>query len=117
MQHGVVNLDLRVLYLKRHHVQDVVKFFFIRHQHAAVREPGVNITGGHRRPGVAPAVAVQVTIAVNQYRLARSVGYADQRLRALGLSVFVKADRRFDFAAGVDRLATDMTEQRVKRSA
>ena len=82
-----------------------------------MRQPRLYSTNGHTRAGVTPAVAVQVAVSVDQHRLAGGVGYADQRLGALGLPVFIKTDRRLDLAAGVDRLTAYVPEQGVKCSA
>jgi hypothetical protein len=91
VQYGVIDFDLWVLDLKSHHIKQVLKLSRIGHKRATMREPRLHIACACYGARVAPPVAVDVTIARDEHRLAGCVGDADKRLSAFDLSVLVKA--------------------------
>ena len=65
MQHRVVDLDLRVLELERHHVKDVLALDVVRDQQLGMVEPWRDVArrdAGQVRPGVDPAVAEDLAV-------------------------------------------------------
>ena len=118
VQHGVVDLDRRVLELVGHHVPQVLQQALVRHQQAAMLQPPGRVTTGYDRgPGIAPAVRQRVAAVRHQHALAGGIGDARDRRRAHRLPVLVKADRRLDPAPAVDAIALDVPEQRVEGRA
>ena len=102
MQHGVIDLDVRVLQFERHDVQHMLTLDGVRDHALDVFEPwrGVS-TAGHGGAGIAPAVAIHQTLTGAKDCFAGGVGHAHKRLGALGLAVLIKADRRLNLALGV----------------
>ena len=93
----------------------MVQLTRIRHKRFAVVQPWPHIAGGHWGPCIAPAVAIKVTVARHNNRLAGGVRDADKGLRAVFLPVFVKAHRRFDLRVfTMYGLARYVTVQSVK---
>ena len=100
-QHGVINLMGGELHLMGEHVEQVLALILNGHHAVQVLKPQADVTSHGCRTGIAPAVAVHKAITGHQHIGARSVGDADQGLGALGLAVFVKADRRLNAAGGL----------------
>ena len=112
----MVDLDLGVLELERHHVPQMREQRLVRHQHPAVLQPPGRVTARHdRRAGVTPAVRQRITAVRHQHALAGGVGHARHGCRAHRLSVLVEADRRLDTALAVDAGAVDVPVERVER--
>ena len=114
VQHGVVDLDARVLHLERHHVPKMLKLFRLFNKRAAVVDPRRDIARRILWPSVAPTVRVDKTVTRHQHVIARCVCQADKRRRAHGLPVLVEANRRLDAAGCVDGLAGDVAEDGVE---
>ena len=114
----MVDLDLRVLQLERHHIKDVLALDRVGDQQLGMGQPrgdAVSRWTGQVGPRVNPAVAVDIAVLGYQYALARRIGHAAQHPAARALAVLVEADGRLDAPRGVDRLALDVPENRIKR--
>ena len=95
---GMVYLDVRVLYLERHSVKDVIQLCIVRHQIAAMLKPRLNvmvcnlITGRYIRAGVCPPVAVDQPVARHQNVIAGGKRHRCQCRRTAILAALVKID-------------------------
>ena len=117
VQDRVVDLHPRVLDLERHHVPDVVKVSLVRHQPPAMVQPARYVAARrlrHVRPGVDPAVAVDLAVARHQHTLASGVGHTHQDAGAHRLAVLVVAGAGLNLLPAVDGLAGDVAEQGVE---
>jgi len=121
MQDRVVDLDVGVLDLVRHHVEHMVALDLVRDQHLAVVQPHGDVMvrylvgPRHVRAHVDPAVRVNQPIARHQRCLASGIGDADYGWRTVLLPTLVEVHRRTHrLLAVVDRPAVNMPEQRVE---
>ena len=114
MQHGVVDLDARVLNLERHHVEQVLPLTLVGDQQRYMVKPRLGVAWRAMRPGITPPIAVNVTVTRYKNALACGVGNADQHLGFHRLPVLVKANGRLNTTPVVDRLTGNVPEQRVK---
>ena len=80
----------------------MLAFELLGYQALDMLKPAGRIADRRRWPGVAPAVAKNSAIHRRKDRLAGGVGDALQRAGALGLTVFVIANRRRHFRRPVN---------------
>ena len=73
MQHGVVDLDARVLHFERHHVPKMLKLCRLFDKRAAMVDPWCNIARCVGRPCVTPAVRVDKPVLCDQHVIACGV--------------------------------------------
>ena len=120
-QDGMVHLDVGMLNLERHNIQNVVQFDIVRDQVAAVRQPRLNVmvrdcvAVRHVGARVRPPVAVDQPVTRHQNVVTSGERHRRQRRRATVLSALVVVDRRLHtLFFVVDRPAVNVPVQRVE---
>ena len=116
MQDGVVDLDIRVLELKRHHVEDMLALALVGYHSRSVIKPPLNIANAvAMRARVTPPIAIDEAVLGNENALPCRVGDADKGAGTHCLTVLVETNGCFDATTAVDRLARDMAKERIER--